>query len=191
MQASGSKSLPAIGFLSVLADPQQGLFGGYLILNSSGRPLEFHCTAPVKPNRAQEILYGATLRPYLYGEQIGKTLLAKAQQQPMFVCTNNQPVLAVRDLVNLPVVLVVDSDDTPDVDTPRLRLDAGHPGVPSAKGLHHFSLGEQTVAVAGQRQADSQAVLEHWQSVDRELDLGEPFSRIREAIEEAQRNAKK
>ena len=42
-----------------------------MLLNLAGRPLEFHCTAPVKPNRVQQILYGPSLQPYLYGEQIG------------------------------------------------------------------------------------------------------------------------
>ena len=67
-----------LGFLTVVEDQKSGLFGGYLVLNSAGRPLEFHCTAPVKPTRAQEILYGPTLKSYLYGEQIGKTLLDHA-----------------------------------------------------------------------------------------------------------------
>ena len=51
-----AKSKPALGFLTVVEHPQYGLFGGYLVLNLAGRPLEFHCTAPIKPNRAQEIL---------------------------------------------------------------------------------------------------------------------------------------
>ena len=70
MGASDSKSLPAIGFLTVVTIPDQGLVGGYLVLNAAARPLEFHCTTPVRANRAQEILYGPTLRPYLFGEQI-------------------------------------------------------------------------------------------------------------------------
>ena len=73
-----TKPTPSLGFLTVLDYGQEGLFGGYLTLNLSGRPLEFHCTAPIKPNRAQEILYGPTLQSYLYGEQIGRTLLGEA-----------------------------------------------------------------------------------------------------------------
>jgi hypothetical protein len=57
----------ALGFLAVVEHELHGLFGGYLLLNATGRPLEFHCTAPVRPNRAQQILYGPTLEPYLYG----------------------------------------------------------------------------------------------------------------------------
>ena len=66
--AENALTQAAIGFLTVVDEPAHGLFGGYLILNPAGRPVEFHCTAPVKPNRAQEILYGTTLKPYLYGE---------------------------------------------------------------------------------------------------------------------------
>ncbi len=68
------------GFLTVVEHPQYGLFGGYLILNTAGRPLEFHCTAPIKPNRAQEILYGPTLESFLYGEQIGQTLISQGER---------------------------------------------------------------------------------------------------------------
>ena len=59
--SSGDKRSAAIGFYTVVPHEQHGLFGGLLVLNHNGRPLEFHCTAPLKPNRAQEILYGATL----------------------------------------------------------------------------------------------------------------------------------
>ncbi|HOM16574.1 MAG TPA: hypothetical protein PLQ00_04555 [Thermoguttaceae bacterium] len=98
-----------MGFLTVVSAPQTGLFGGYLVLNWAGRPLEFHCTAPVKPNRAQQILYGPTLEPYLYGEQIGRTLLSKTQHPPLLICTDIVPALAVRQYVDWPVVLVLPS----------------------------------------------------------------------------------
>src|SRR5437016_8974065 len=107
MPAVDAKSQPALGFLTVLEHSQHGLMGGYLVLNSSGRPLEFHCTAPVKPNRAQQILYGPTLIPYLYGEQIGQTLLAKGGQTPLVICTDVEPALCMRQFAAAPVVLVV------------------------------------------------------------------------------------
>ena len=56
MSMGDTKSQPALGFLTILEHDQLGYVGGYLILNSAGRPLEFHCSAPVKPNRAQQIL---------------------------------------------------------------------------------------------------------------------------------------
>ncbi len=105
MTAGPSKTQPTIGFLTVV-EHAQGLFGGYLLLNLLGRPLEFHCTTPVKPNRAQEILYGPTLAPYLYGELIGQTLVAKASHKPLVVLTDLAAVLAMRNQSGVPVALV-------------------------------------------------------------------------------------
>ena len=107
MTSANLKSAAALGFLTVCEHEGQGLFGGYLLLNTAGRPLEFYCTTPIRPNRAQEILYGATLKPYLYGEQIGQTLLEKAKTKPLLVFTDVEPVLAVRDYVSHPVALVI------------------------------------------------------------------------------------
>ncbi len=67
------------GYLLIVEGEDQGLTGGYLIVSDRGRPLEFHCTETVHPNRAQEILFGPTLRPYLIAEQIGSALLKRAQ----------------------------------------------------------------------------------------------------------------
>src|SRR6185437_14451874 len=100
------KLLSALGFLTVVPNEQHGLFGGLLVLDSGGRPLEFHCTAPVKTNRAQEILFGATLEPYLYGEQIGQTLVAAARQKPVVICTDLAAMLAVREHIDMPVTWV-------------------------------------------------------------------------------------
>ena len=105
MGRAGMTPNAALGFLTVVEDSQHGLFGGYLVLNAAGRPLEFHCTAPVKPNRAQEILYGPTLEPFLYGEQIGQTLLSKAKTPPLFVFTDRPAAMAVRQHVEMPVAL--------------------------------------------------------------------------------------
>src|SRR5512136_3074241 len=102
----------ALGFLTVVDHPEHGLFGGYLVLNRSGRPLEFHCTTPIKANRAQEILYGPTLKPFLYGEQIGQALLSKSKSETLLICTDQEAALAVADYTDLPVVLVLASAST-------------------------------------------------------------------------------
>src|SRR5687767_13690884 len=105
--SSASKSAACLGFLTVIEHAELGLFGGYLVLNAAGRPLEFHCTSPVKPNRAQEILYGPTLRPYLFGEQIGQTLIAKAKNEVALVCTDQPACLAAREFCDRPLVLLI------------------------------------------------------------------------------------
>ena len=79
MSAIPAKPALCLGFLTVVENETLGLIGGYLLLNAAGRPLEFHCTAPVKPSRTQEILYGPTLRPYLLAEVIGQALVAGSE----------------------------------------------------------------------------------------------------------------
>lgn len=195
MSSRGSKALPTLGFLTVVQHAQHGFFGGYLVLNASARPLEFHCTAPVKPNRAQEILYGPTLEPYLYGEQIGQTLIAKSQFAPLAVYTDLTAVLAVRPHVEMPVILVLGEQDlAPDADAPpaaaggvQYRVDAAHG---RAAALPAFQLGRNRVATATGYDDDRRFASAELESLVEHFDLAEPFARIRGAIDEAQRNGR-
>jgi hypothetical protein len=182
MEANKSESKPALGFLTVLDHPQHGLFGGYLLLNFSGRPLEFHCTAPIRPNRAQQILYGPTLEAYLYGEQIGATLIAQGKIQPLVVCTDREPVLAVRELAAMPVALVLPSEAA----TGDGAAGAGEPD----SRLVSFPLGRNRLAVSRSAADDQERITERLAETAESLDLTEPFGRIREAIEEAQQAAR-
>jgi hypothetical protein len=183
--------------LTVCEHEAQGVFGGYLILNTAGRPLEFHCTAPVRPSRAQEILYGATLQAYLYGEQIGQALLEKAKTTPLVVFTDAQAVLTVRNFTSLPVACVMTPTEEPTSETARstaarqLRLDEARSGPPSpfALRLHAFHVGSRHLAVLQEHEADAEIIAQRWEPLAAEFDLQEPFGRIREAIDEARRSA--
>ncbi len=183
MTASGSQSSDAIGFLTIIEKSDQGVLGGYLLLNSAGRPLEFHCTAPVKANRAQEILYGASLNSYLCGEQIARTLIEKAKTKPRFVCTNLVDVMCVRDLVSMPVVLLTDS--ATDTESRHRVDDQQEMADPHFNRLSRFSVRGHALAVASTARQDQQVVEQQLQEDEGSLDLAEPFDRIKEAIEEA------
>ncbi len=202
MRADNAKSKPALGFLTVVEHEQHGLFGGYLVLNMAGRPLEFHCTAPIKPNRAQEILFGPTLQSYLFGEQIGLALLDKATTDPLVVCTDCPAALAVRSFVRVPVALVLarpspqpdetQTDNQPEA-SPKTsekqrkriwRLDAAHSAGPR---VTEFQLGPNRLAVPVSNADDRELIAERLREVSDSFDLIEPFGRIREAIDEARR----
>jgi hypothetical protein len=197
-----------LGFLTVVASPQYGLCGGYLILNPAGRPLEFHCTTPIKPNRAQEILYGPTLESFLYGEQIGRTLIQQGGESPLVVFTDREAALSARDFVSMPLALVLPgepeaareplrggNDDETDKNAGpladrnicppeagrRVRLDGAHGG----PRLLIFEVGRNRIAVPGRVQQDRQLTVERLAGLADSFDLAEPFGRIRDAIEEA------
>ncbi len=161
----------AIGFLTVVDEASHGLFGGYLILNPAGRPVEFHCTAPVKPNRAQEILYGNTLKPYLYGEQIARTLIEKSKILPKIVCFDQVCAMCVRPLVSIPTILVEDAGENP-AEPPEDRILWNKKQILSG-------LPEHPDDISATRRVLQELVIE--------FDFMEPFERIRSAILEAQK----
>jgi hypothetical protein len=194
MSHSGSKT--ALGFLTVQNNDESGLIGGYLILNEVGRPLEFHCTAPVKANRAQQILFGPTLEPFLYGEQIGQTLLSKSSLEPLAVYTDVEAALAVRDFVKTPVALVLggaapssdkSASNKPAAGEPAAtwRLDTAHASV----RLATFSLGHNRLAVAERHRRDQDDIQQRLAALA-DFDLTEPFERIREALIEAHKQSR-
>jgi len=166
MSISAGTPALCLGFLTVIEHAELGLLGGYLLLNPAGRPLEFHCTAPVKPTRTQEILYGRSLMPFLCGEHIGQTLIRRSKLTPLVVCTDREEVLAAREGVDLPMALVLTEDTAAD---------------------GQFALARCKVTAS---QPDQAAVQTSWPAQADGLDLLEPFARIREALDEAQKTAR-
>ena len=158
----------AFGFLTVVDSPAHGLFGGYLLVDDAGRPLEFHCTAPVKVSRAQAILYGPTLHGHLHGRQIGGTLLGEGSVAPVVVLTDQEPMLQVRPHTSLPVALVRRSDG---------------PADPTG-----FAVGPVQVSPPTGDPARHAAIRGRLEQLGAAVDLCEPFERIRSAIDEAQRH---
>jgi hypothetical protein len=152
-----------LGFLTILNEPA-GTLGGYLITNSWGRPLEFRLTSPVQPNRVQHILYGPALESYVCGDLIGKTLVEKSTTPVQWLITDHPAAVALRQRLTIPVSLWSLAEPTADnllVAARNLYCDDQFPGdVPAIEKL----LGKLG-----------------------NLDLGEPFQRIRDAIHEARK----
>ena len=105
--ASGTVDPFRLAFLTAVEDPERGVVGGLLVTNHFGRPLEFQCTTPVKPNRTQQILYGPTLRPFLLAEVIGCTLVEKVGVKPHLVLVESQELLDLRPHIDIPVASVL------------------------------------------------------------------------------------
>ena len=160
-----------LGFLTIVQDGS-GVFGGYLVTNSWGRPLEFRLTTAVQPNRVQQILYGPTLTEYLHGELIGKTLIEKTSVAPALVITDSLPALSLCERIAVPVVAVRAGnadDDGPDI----LQLTHARSSV--------------MLAYLAKYPDDKAAIDERLDRVDSAVDLAEPFARIREAVIEARK----
>ncbi len=221
-----------LGYLTVIDQPKLGLIGGFLVLNPAGRPLEFHCTTPIKPNRAQEILYGSTLEPFLFGEQIAKTLIARSKVPVAYVLTDVAPALAVQDFVEIPVLYVFAlrppqmpslsqegiQDEKAEDRQPviaiteavsetlksfgiendgvqrQTRIETGPLQVPEVPGLdvsrwQGVQVGNRRIALPGREDDEWNQLVDRIKAIALTIDLAEPFTRIRLAIEEAQRAA--
>jgi hypothetical protein len=159
-----SQAAPAawnVGFLTIVRETA-GFLGGYLVTNPWGRPLEFRLSTAVQPNRVQQILYGATLEPYVCADLIGKTLIEKTAAPAQVIVTDTEAALDVRQRLDVPVALLRTTKEAGDSATPGLTI---HPRFPH----------------------DSAVVGELRERLGTAFDLNEPFLRIREAIGEARK----
>ncbi|MEX0704937.1 MAG: hypothetical protein WD069_22750 [Planctomycetales bacterium] len=154
-----------LGFLTAVRIGEGAYVGGLLVTNRLGRPLEFQCTTPVRPNRTQEILYGPTLVPFILAELIGRTLVERIGVKPELLLVDRPELLELRAHVAIPVGCL------PPEDAP--RDDAGLP-----------SLGRQKVRLHGDHPGDLAALKIAAEAVPVDADLLEPFERVREALNE-------
>lgn len=183
MTGKDPQSTPLLAFLTVVEDEDGSCFGGLLAVNLSGRPLEFHCTAPVRANRAQQILFGSTLPAFVYGEQISQALLLGMESVPAAICTDKAPVLAVQSQVAEPVVLVERTGGLEDVALARDTAGEVTAGLSWEMGAYRLSIDQG-------RQQQRAAIEQLVELFVETVDLDEPFDRIREAIQEARRSAR-
>ena len=167
-----------LGFLTAMEVPNSGYVGGILVTNRFGRPLEFQCTSPVRPNRTQEILYGPTLRPFLLGELIGKTLVERVDVKPHLVLTEQADLLELRNHISIPVALI-NEESIAARPQPSPLLEA----VPEAPAKS-IQIGRHVLRFHQAHQQDREAVQQATRRVSNEVDLSEPFDRIREALKE-------
>ena len=154
-----------MGFLTSIEDAERGFVGGLLVTNRFGRPLEFHCTAPVKPNRAQTILYGPTLRPFVLSELIGRTLIDKIGVKPHLVLLEFGEILGLRQHVPIPVGCLVEET--------------------AAAGA--VCIGKFWIETNLEYPEDRTEIEKFSKSIPAEATLIEPFDRVREALDETLR----
>ena len=206
-----------LGFLTVI-DQFPGLTGGYLVLNRAGRPLEFHCTMPLSPDRIQQILYGNTLKPFLYGERIAQTLIQRSKLPVLSIFTDHAAVLPAQSLVSTPIVYVFGGEVKPEAEEalPPVREiseelseslkgfgidNAGFrtrsfcpdemPKIPRVPGLETEIWRELRIGnrLIAVPGMEREELIAEIKGMARTIDLLEPFTRIHRALDEAKNAA--
>ena len=169
-----SVNASAVGFLTVAESTETGFVGGLLVVNALGRPLEFHATTPIRPSRAHEILYGNTLLPFLLGERIAGSLVAHAKTALRLVFTDRFEVWQGLGEVSETLALLASHEQFASLPLPpnsrTSDLPSGLKVLPATRTIS--SLVDEVMGTL------------------RIEDLTEPFERIREALEEAQKAAR-
>lgn len=166
MSKNGQSDQLRLGFMGALEVDGRGYVGGLLVTSHSGRPLEFQCTTPVKPDRTQEILYGRRLRPWLLGELIGATLLQRVSIQPDLVVVRDPDLLELRSFSKVPVACLQQSQETKE----------------SGEGAQ--VIGGRTLRFHEAHFDDSQFVESRAHLVPGQADLEEPLDRVHDALTE-------
>ena len=170
-----------IGYFACLQDDRVGWTGGLLVLNAGGRPLEFQCTLPIRPSKAHEILYGATLGEHVIGEVIAPTLLEK--------CRTPISILACYQIEALRCIEAIGSASKPACGaipalvTAAAEADEGPIEEGAVAGHTSIAWRGSPLLVASDKVEAATALLEKLADLP---DVVEPFDRIRDAIREAQ-----
>jgi hypothetical protein len=214
-----------LGFLTVIDQTPGGLTGGFLVLNRAGRPLEFHCTMPIQPEKIQKILYGDALQPFLCGERIAQTLIQRSKLPVFSILTNQPAVLPVQPLVSTPIVYIFgdharqeasnsppsdseivlppareiseelnESLKTFGIDNTNLRTKTAgldeSPQMPNVPGFDtgqwkEVRVGNRLIAIPEMEPTTGEQLVAGIKEMARTIDLLEPFTRIRLALDEA------
>lgn len=167
---TASRDTLRLGFLTTVEQANDCFVGGLLITNHLGRPLEFQCTTPVRPNSTQKILYGPTLKPFVMTELIGKTLYERADVKPDVLLIEEDDLLGLRELIDKPVAC--------------LSVESKIPAMMGGPGEEPLRLGKQLLRVHHAHDSDRGSILKRSHLLPEQADLEEPFERVREALQE-------
>ncbi len=81
------------------------LRGGILVTDVNGKPMEFRCTSPIRPNAVQRTLYGSSLMPHIAVELVGNPLVKSIQAPLDVVLVQQEDFLPLRTRYDKPLLL--------------------------------------------------------------------------------------
>ena len=183
MSSQGESDL-RLGFLTAIETAQGGYAGGLLVTSRMGRPLEFQCTSPVRPNHTQKLLYGPTLLPWIFGDLIGRTLVERASVQPQVLFVDQPEFLELRQHLKIPVACLDSGDAVAVIEAAGLSADSA--GSSGSHGAEEpvLSIGNTHLRLDPAHQEDRETIRRQSDMLPAAADLAEPFDRVREALRE-------
>lgn len=153
-----------LAFIDVTVFSDGSIRGGILTTDIETRPFEFRVTSPIKPTQVQQILYGASLKDYVYGELICVPLVKATKEKISMALVREIFLISMRPLISVPVIIV--RSDSPTVNG----------GIRSVSFSPHQNFRNEL--------SFAQTILT---PVIQKHDLLEPFERLRLALNEVHR----
>jgi hypothetical protein len=153
-----------LAYIDVAVFSDGSIRGGILTTDIQTRPYEFRITSPIKPTQMQQILYGTSLKDYVYGELICAPLVKATKEKLSMVLAREPYILAMRPLVPVPVILIRQDSKSADERIKPVNFS-------SHKNYQNELSFAQTILTP----------------VMQTVDLVEPFDRLKLALNEAHR----
>lgn len=168
-----------VAFLGMLTvENGSGYRGGILVTDGWGKPIEFRCTAPVRPNAVQRTLYGQTLLPHIAVELIGLPLFKSLQEKPSLVIIQDDAFFDIRPHLDTVLVRLWRQGE-------QVRLQASG-AQEQATSVLNCTTGKFQPVVAESHQEfrrDTEACSAQLSEMFARWDLIEPFDRLKRALE--------
>jgi hypothetical protein len=95
-----------LAFMDVTMFSDGSIRGGILTTDIETRPFEFRVTSPIKPTQVQQILYGSSLKDYVYGELICAPLVKATKEKLSMVLVKENFLISMRPLVSVPIIVI-------------------------------------------------------------------------------------
>lgn len=152
--------------------------GGLLVINEEGFPLEFRCTEPIRPNVIQLMLYGASLRQFIFRELMGHNLWEHLSIRPklLFIC--KAQLWCIQDKLPVPVAhlsLTDQSGELVEVADLDAEIDSFLVSTPQGDQIAVTLMGKGTKHATECRDLIGRCA--------RKMDIYEPFSRVAAVLE--------
>lgn len=166
-----------IGYFSTLRVEDQ-FIGGVMVTDSSGIPLEFKYTEPIRPTKIHQIIFGKVLVRYIHEEVIKKNLLKDVRSTPAAYLVAEPDLLGEEAPGRVPLVALQKTplpalESVGAVQRVKEREVLVQPGTSTSPLRMTFFTPELDV---------QEKVMNHVRSVLDTMDLIEPFGRVETAL---------
>ena len=167
-----------IAYIVILNLEDGGYLGGIMVVDRRGLPLEFHYTEKVNPTKIQKILYGSVLSKFIKENVIGENL-AKAIKTKADLLILSDAELEIEETgFNVPVVYL-EKTKAETLNPPQKSPEANASEVIFQPNKYKHPFKVRFLNVEGEAQ---KKVVDKLMQISETLDLLEPITRIKEAL---------